>query len=295
MGSQAGKTVFITGANSGIGFQAAREFARHGARVLLGCRSVERGNAARDRIVTEQPGAQAGVAELDMASLASIRSFAETYAGGGERIDVLINNAGVMALPTRELTRDGFERQFGTNHLGHFALTGLLMPALRRAPAARVVTVASLAHRNGKMEWDNLQGERRYSAWGAYNASKLANILFARELDRRAREAGSGLVSVAVHPGVSGTNIAAYGKDLKTRLFRIFGPMVVQSDAMGALPTLYGATAEVHGGEYIGPDGFGEMRGYPKVVQPRSQALDEQSGRRLWSVSEELTGVGYSL
>jgi NAD(P)-dependent dehydrogenase (short-subunit alcohol dehydrogenase family) len=294
MGSQAGRTVLITGANSGIGYQAARELARHGAQVLLGCRSVTKGQAARERILSELPGAQVAVVELDMASLASIRGFAGAFVGSGARLDVLVNNAGVMALPARELTVDGYERQFGTNHLGHFALTGLLMPALLAAATPRVVTVASLAHRNGKMEWDNLQGERSYSPWGAYNASKLANILFARELDRRAREAGSRLVSVAVHPGVSATNIAANGTDLKTRVFKLFGPLMVQSDAKGALPTLYAATVPgVQGGEYIGPDGFGEMGGYPQVVQPKPQALNEQDGRKLWSVSEALTGVVY--
>lgn len=294
MGSQAGRTILITGANSGIGYQAALELARHGATVLLGCRSAAKGEAARQRIVQEVPGAAVEVVLLDMASLASIRSFAEAFVSSGARLDGLINNAGVMALPTRELTADGFERQFGTNHLGHFALTGRLMTALLRAEAPRVVTVASLAHRDGKMVWDDLQGERGYTPWGAYNASKLANILFARELDRRAREAGSRLLSVAVHPGVSRTNIADYGTDFKSRMLRMFGGMLMQSDAMGALPTLYAATsAEVRGGTYIGPDGMGELKGYPKVVTPRPQALKEADGRRLWSVSEELTGVKY--
>ncbi len=291
---QAGKTVLITGANSGIGFQTARELARHGAHVLMGVRDLSKGEAARKKIVAEQPGAQVELVALDIASVASIRGFAGEFSASGTRLDVLVNNAGVMALPKREQTPDGFERQFGTNHLGHFALTGLLMPALLAAPAPRVVTVASLAHRNGKMEWDNLQGEKSYTPWGAYNSSKLANILFARELDRRAREKGSKLLSVAVHPGVSTTNISNYGTDLKTTLFRLFGRFFVQNDEMGALPTLYAATAaEVHGGEYIGPDGRGEMGGYPKVVQPRPQALDEQAGRRLWDVSEQLTGVVY--
>jgi NAD(P)-dependent dehydrogenase (short-subunit alcohol dehydrogenase family) len=209
-------------------------------------------------------------------------------------LDVLVNNAGVMALPKREQTADGFERQFGTNHLGHFALTGLLMPALLKAQAPRVVTVASLAHRNGKMEWDNLQSEKSYSPWGAYNMSKLANILFARELDRRAREAHSKLMSVAVHPGISKTNIAAPGTDFKSRFVKLLGGLLFQNDEMGALPTLYAATApEAQGGEYIGPDGRGEMGGHPKVVQPRPQALDEQAGRKLWTVSEQLTGVVY--
>lgn len=294
MPPQTGKTVLITGANSGIGFQAARELARHGAQVLLGVRDVTKGEAARSKILAETPQAQVAIVPLDMASLASIRGFAGDFVSSGNRLDVLVNNAGVMALPKREQTTDGFERQFGTNHLGHFALTGLLMPALLRAETPRVVTVASLAHRNGKMEWDNLQAEKSYSAWGAYNMSKLANILFARELDRRAREAHSRLVSVAVHPGVSQTNISAHGTDLKTTIFRIFGGLFVQNDEMGALPTLYAATApEIQGGQYIGPDGRGEMGGYPKVVQPKPQALNEADGRRLWQVSEELTGVVY--
>jgi len=294
MPPQAGKTVLVTGANSGVGFQAARELARHGAQVLLGVRDVAKGEAARQRILAESPQAQVAIVPLDMASLASIRGFAGEFVSSGAKLDVLVNNAGVMALPKREQTADGFERQFGTNHLGHFALTGLLIPALLRAQAPRVVTVASLAHRNGKMEWDNLQSEKSYSPWGAYNMSKLANILFARELDRRTREAHSKLMSVAVHPGVSQTNISAHGTDLKTTLFRIFGGLFVQNDEMGSLPTLYAATEPgVQGGQYIGPDGRGEMGGYPKVVQPRPQGLDEQAGRRLWTVSEQLTGVVY--
>jgi NAD(P)-dependent dehydrogenase (short-subunit alcohol dehydrogenase family) len=291
---QAGKTVLITGANSGIGFQAALELARHGAQVHLGVRDTTKGETARNRILAELPQAQVSIAPLDMASLASIRTFAGEFLASGAKLDVLVNNAGVMALPKREQTVDGFERQFGTNHLGHFALTGLLIPALLAVPSPRVVTVASLAHRNGKMEWDNLQSEKSYSPWGAYNMSKLANILFARELDRRAREAKTKLVSVACHPGISITNIAQYGTDFKSRFVKAVGGMIFQDDAKGALPTLYAATAaEVQGGQYIGPGGFGEMGGYPKVVQPRPQALDEQAGRRLWTVSEQLTGVVY--
>lgn len=294
MAPQTGKRVLITGANSGIGFQAARELARHGAHVLMGVRDIGKGETARKKIVADVPQAEVELVPLDMASLASIRAFAGEFTASGARLDVLVNNAGVMALPKREQTPDGFERQFGTNHLGHFALTGLLMPSLLGAPAPRVVTVASLAHRNGRMEWDNLQGEKSYSPWGAYNMSKLANILFARELDRRARETGSKLVSVAVHPGISVTNIAGPGSDFKSRFMRMFGRFLFQNDEKGALPTLYAATApEVQRGQYIGPDGRGEMGGYPKVVQPRPQALDEQAGRRLWTVSEELTGVVY--
>jgi NAD(P)-dependent dehydrogenase (short-subunit alcohol dehydrogenase family) len=294
MTPQAGKTVLVTGANSGIGFQTARELARHGARVLLGVRDVAKGEAARQRILAELPQAQVSVVALDMASVASIRGFAGEFVASGAKLDVLVNNAGVMALPKREQTAEGFERQFGTNHLGHFALTGLLMPALLKAETPRVVTVASSAHRNGRMEWDNLQGEKSYSPWGAYNMSKLANILFARELDRRAREAHSKLMSVAAHPGVSRTNIAAPGTDFKSRMARLIGPLLFQNDEMGALPTLYAATAaEMQGGQYIGPDGRAEIGGYPKVVQPRPHALDDQAGRRLWTVSEQLTGAVY--
>jgi NAD(P)-dependent dehydrogenase (short-subunit alcohol dehydrogenase family) len=291
---QTGKTVLITGANSGIGYQAALELARHGAHVLMGVRSRAKGEAALARLLREAPRASAEIVELDMASLASIRRFAEGYAGP---LDVLVNNAGVMALPTRELTEDGFERQFGTNHLGHFALTGLLMPKLLAASAPRVVTVSSLAHRNGTMDFDNLQSEKSYVPWDAYNQSKLANLLFARELDRRVRAAGLSLRSIPVHPGISRTSIIDNGPgggSLKMVMLKILSPLITQDDAAGALPTLYGATApEAKGGEYIGPDGFQAFRGSPTVEQPRPQALDEAAGKRLWSVSEQLTGVVY--
>lgn len=295
--TQAGKTMLVTGANSGIGYQAALELARHGAYVILGCRSAAKGAAAVEQLRRDAPGANAELAVLDMASLASIRAFAAEFLRREMPLDVLINNAGVMALPQRELTDDGFERQFGTNHLGHFALTGLLMPALLRARTPRVVTVASLAHRNGRIDFNNLQSEHSYKPWEAYNASKLANILFARELDRRAREAGWPLISVAVHPGVSRTNIISNGPGatgLKAKVLNLVGPILMQSEAMGALPTEYAATMPgVQGSTYYGPDGFKEIKGYPKVVQPRLQALDEATGRKLWQVSEQLTGVVY--
>ena len=232
-----------------------------------------------------------------MASLASIRAFAAAFAARNIPLDLLINNAGVMALPHRELTADGFERQFGTNHLGHFALTGLLLPQLLAAPAPRVITVASIAHRNGKIDFDNLQSERSYKPWDAYGESKLANILFAKELDRRARAAHSKLISIPVHPGVSTTNIFANGpgdKSVKAIAVKLLAPVFMQADDAGALPTLYAATSpEAKGGEYIGPDGFMEMKGSPKVVQPRPNALDQAVAQRLWTVSEELTGVSY--
>ncbi len=294
--SQAGKKTLITGANSGIGYQAARELARHGAQVVLGVRDAAKGAAALARLQAEVPGAMAEVALLDMASLASIQAFARGFQGP---LDLLINNAGVMALTNRETTVDGFERQFGTNHLGHFALTAQLMDALKQTPAPRVVTVSSLAHRNGKIAFDDLQSERKYVPWDAYNASKLANLLFALELDRRARAAGLPLRSIPVHPGVSRTNIFENGPgtaDLKARVVSLLSPILFQNDEMGALPTLYAATApEAEGGQYIGPDGFMAFKGYPTVEQPRPQALDEATAKRLWDVSEQLTGVVFTV
>ena len=297
MPSQAGKTALITGANSGIGYQTALELARHGAHTLLGCRSESKGAAALEKLLREVPGAAAELVLLDMASLASIRNFAERYVAAARPLDILVNNAGVMALLKREETVDGFERQMGTNHLGHFALTGLLLPALQRGPASRVVTVASLAHRNGRIDAANLQGERNYKPWDAYNASKLANILFANELERRARAAGLNLLSVAVHPGISRTSILENGPgtgDLKSKVINLIAPLLMQDDVMGALPTEYAATMpNVRGGEYIGPDGLAEFKGYPKVVQPRAHALDAGLARQLWEASEKLTGITY--
>ena len=297
MPSQTGKTIMVTGANGGIGYQAALEFARHGATVWLGCRDRAKGEAALGRIQQQVPEARVQLAFIDLASLQSVRTFAKDYLAQQPSLDVLVNNAGVMALKERRLTVDGFEQQFATNHLGHFALTGLLLPALQAAPAARVVTVASLAHRGGAMAWDDLQEEHGYEGWKAYNQSKLANILFARELERRARAHGLSLISNPVHPGISRTNIFENGPGtdtLKARIVRLLAPVMTQDDAMGALPTEYAATAPgVQGGEYIGPNGFQEFRGYPKVVQPRPQALDQASAERLWKVSEELTGVSY--
>lgn len=295
--SQGGKIVLVTGANSGIGFQTAVELARHGAQVLVGSRDASKGAAALERLKREVSGTTVEVLPLDVASLESIRSVAQRINESGKPLDTLINNAGVMALPKRELTADGFERQFGTNHLGHFALTGLLVPALLRSSAPRVVTVSSLAHRNGKIKWDNLQSERSYVPWDTYNASKLANLLFALELERRARAAGSKLISIPVHPGVSRTSIFANGpgkRDPKSIILGLLGGLITQDDAHGALPTLYAATAsEAKGGEYIGPDGMGALKGYPAVEQPRPQALDESVAKKLWTVSEELTGVTY--
>ncbi len=295
--SQQGRTALITGANSGIGYQAALELARHGAQVLLACRSQAKGEAAATRIRQQAANASVEPVLLDLASLASIRSFAADYLASGRPLDLLINNAGVMALQQRKTTADGFELQFGTNHLGHFALTGLLVPALLAAPAPRVITVSSIAHKKGRMNFDDLQGERSYKPWPAYSQSKLANLLFALELDRRAKAQHSKLISTPVHPGVSRTSIIANGPgtaDLKSKLTTLFASFIMQSDTAGAWPTLYAATdPSIHGGEYIGPDGLLEFKGSPTRVQPTAEALDPDAARTLWAISESLTGVQY--
>jgi NAD(P)-dependent dehydrogenase (short-subunit alcohol dehydrogenase family) len=295
--SQAGKLAIVTGATSGLGFETAIGLAQAGADIIVASRDESHGRWAVGKIRPLAPASLLRFEKLDLANQTSIAEFVRRIERLDQPVDLLVNNAGVMALPERQITEDGFERQFGTNHLGHFALTGLLAPALEKAGSSRVVTVASLAHRNGKIEWDNLQSERSYVPWNAYNASKLANILFAKELDRRARKAGLPLVSVAVHPGISRTSIFENGPgtgNLKAKIVALLAPVLTQDDAMGALPTEYAATApEVKGGEYIGPDGMGEFKGYPKVVNPRPQALDVAVAERLWQESERLTGVSF--
>ena len=289
---QGGRVAIVTGASSGLGLVTARELARAGARVVLTSRSVEKGRSAAARIASSVPGADVQPAVLDLADLESVRAFA---ADAPDRVDLLINNAGVMAAP-RRLTKDGFESQFATNHLGHFALTGLLLGRLLAASAPRVVTVSSTMHRGGTIDFDDLQSERKYSRWGAYSQSKLANLMFCFELQRRAVEADSALRSMAAHPGYAATNLQAAGTDrFYERWFMAIGNrLFAQSAEMGALPTLYAATfPDLPGGTYVGPGGRSEQRGYPKVVSAAGKAYDEQAWRRLWEVSETLTGVRY--
>ena len=291
---QSGRTVVVTGANSGIGFAAARELARRGAHVVLAVRDRARGEAALGRIRSAAPDARAEVAHLDLADLGSVRAFAEQAPAP----DVLVNNAGVMTIPLRR-TAEGFEMQFGTNHLGHFALTGLLLPRLLERPEPRVVTVSSVLHRIGRIDFEDLQSERGYKRWGAYGQAKLANLLFALELDRRARAAGTALRSLAVHPGYAATNLQLApaqmeGAALRERLTRAANRVLGQSADAGALPTLFAATVpELPGGLFIGPDGPGEMRGHPRPTQPNRAARDPEVAARLWEVSEQLTGVTY--
>ena len=292
---QAGRTAVVTGANSGLGRVAAQGLAAAGADVVLACRNTEKGEAAASSIRAAAPTATVTVEALDLASLASVRDFAERFAAGRDGLDLLINNAGVMAPPRRE-TADGFESQFGTNHLGHFALTGLLLGRMQGREDARVVTVSSTAHKMGKIAFDDLQRQRRYFRWTAYGQSKLANVLFARELDKRLRAAGSTVKSLAAHPGYSATNLQSASPPFLDRAVMVVtNRLLAQSAEMGALPELYAATRpNLDGGLFIGPDGFEEQRGYPKVVSPVRAGRDEATAARLWEVSEELTGVSYA-
>ncbi|CAM3621832.1 oxidoreductase [Nocardiopsis gilva] len=294
---QDGRVAVVTGANSGIGYETARVLASLGARTVLACRDPERGGQALDRLRSEVPGAKAELARLDLASLASVRGFATTLSA--ERVDLLINNAGVMALPHRT-TADGFEMQFGTNHLGHFALTGLLLPRLLAADAPRVVTVSSGLHQLGRIDFGTPHAPDRYRKWGAYNRSKLANLLFSGELHRRAERAGTNLRSSASHPGVATTNLSAVGPTLEGRarigelMVRSVG-IVGQSELAGALPTVRAAVdPSVPGDAYIGPTGFFGVRGAPRFCRRSRAARDHADAARLWDLSEELTGVTYA-
>ena len=291
---QGGRTAVVTGANSGLGLVTARELARAGASVVLACRNVRKGEAAAGEIRAAVPGARLQVAELDLSSLASVREFAGTPEVG--ELAVLINNAGIMMTPQHQ-TADGFELQFGTNHLGHFALTGLLLERLGRAEDARVVTLSSLEHKSGHVHFDDLQLIHGYAPRKAYRQSKLANAVFGLELDRRLRAAGSTVVSVLAHPGYSDTNLQSTGPTGIMKAFLAVGNRLFAQDAeQGALPTLYAATAPgVQGGDYYGPDGFQELRGRPTKVKVIAEARDPAVGRRLWEISEELTGVEYGL
>ncbi len=289
---QAGRTAIVTGANSGLGLVTAIELARHGAQVVVAARSTGKGEAAAQEIRAAAGGPEPRALALDLASLESVRDFAREF--DGERVHLLVNNAGVMMTP-RQTTSDGFELQLGTNHLGHFALTGLLLDALRRSDSGRVVTLSSNEHRGGRIDFDDLQLERNYSPRASYRRSKLANAVFAVELDRRLRAAGSPVISVFAHPGYSATSLQSSGPTgLLKGLLAVSNRLMAQSAERGALPTLYAATAPgVAGGDYYGPDGRGEFRGFPKKVEAIPDAHDPAIGKRLWEVSEELTGVRY--
>lgn len=292
------RVIVVTGANGGLGFATSRALARHGAHVIMACRSVEKAAAAVQRIEDESPAGRVEPWALDLASLASIEAFAERLAAQHDELYALCNNAGVMALP-RRVTADGFEMQLGTNHLGHYALTGRLLPLLLAAEGSRVVTVSSMMHRMGRIDFDDLQGERHYRKWAAYSQSKLANLLFTYELQRRLSAAKVELIAVAVHPGYSDTNLQTEaarmtGSAIAGRIMAAATRVAAQSPEMGALPSLFALTADdVHGGDFIGPGGLMQIWGYPAKVEPAPVAKDPELASRLWAVSQQLTGVRY--
>ncbi len=288
---QTGRVAIVTGSNTGLGYETALVLADRGARVVLAVRDTEKGKAAAARIVGASPRAEVTVQPLDLGSLQSIRTSAEELKAAYPRIDLLINNAGVMYVSPRQTTKDGFEMQFGTNHLGHFALTGLLLENLLPVDGSRVVTVSSVGHRiRAAIHFDDLQWERSYNRVAAYGQAKLANLMFTYELQRRLGGHDEPTIALAAHPGLSDTEL---GRHLPAPVRPLYS-LISQGSAKGALSTLRAATdPAAHGGQYYGPDGLGESSGHPKVVQSSKQSHDQDIQGRLWTVSEELTGVSY--
>ena len=290
---QGGRTAVVTGANSGIGFEAATVLAQRGAHTVLACRDTGKAEAAAARMTAAAPGASVSVVRLDLASLDSIRAAADQLLAAHERIDLLINNAGLM-WPAYGKTADGFELQFGTNHLGHFAFTGLLLAAMLPVPGSRVVTVSSNGHRAGRIDFADLQSERHYGRMSAYAQSKLANLMFTYELQRRLAAAGAPTAALAAHPGVAFTELTRNLPGVLQSTYPAVGGLFTQSAAMGALPTLRAATdPAAAGGEYFGPAGLAQVKGYPVRVSSTARSRDQAAQQRLWAESERLTGVTY--
>ena len=298
MGDLSGRTALVTGANSGLGLESARALAAAGARVLLACRDEHRAREAEEAVAAEAAGAAPEVVRLDLADLDSVSEAAEDVAARVDRLDILLNNAGVMAIPLRR-TAQGHEAQLGTNHLGHFALTGRLLPVLLAAEQPRVVTTSSFMHHMGRMRWDDLDWQRGYRKWDAYGQSKLANLLFTFELDRRARAASSALVATAAHPGYASTALQRRGPEMSGNkamalAMRVANAAVAQPPEGGALPQLHAAVApDVEGGDYLGPGGPFQLRGSPRKVRAAKRAYRQADGQRLWHASEEMTGISY--
>jgi len=288
--SQAGRLAVVTGANAGLGFESARRLCHAGAKVILACRSQGRGEAAVKRILEEKPAGSALFRPLDLAQLESVKAFAESFHRGEAPIDLLLLNAGVMTPPTREETADGFELQFGVNHLGHFALVAQILRSL--SEEARITVVSSMAHRGGRIDLEDLQWIKRpYSRWGSYGQSKLANLLFAAELQRRLRLGERHIKVSAAHPGWTATELQR-----NSTFFRVLNPLMAMKPAQGALPSLHALTCqELQGGEYLGPRGFKEMRGNPKIVGRSKEAQDPEMARLLWERSEALVGLKFDL
>lgn len=291
-----GKVIIVTGANSGIGFEATRQFALKGAHTILACRNMEKAQVALAKIQAEFPNAQAEIIQLDLASLKSIHEFTLAFKAKYNRLDVLLNNAGIMMVPYKR-TEDGFESQVGTNHLGHFALTGLLIDILEKTPGSRVVNISSGGHRMGIMDFDNLMYAKGkdYSRTGAYGRSKLSNLLFTYELERRLEANGANPIAVAAHPGLSETHLSDHFFGGRLKIFsHAFMKLMAQSAEMGALPGIRAAVdPQARGGQYYGPNGQRERKGYPVLAQSNQASHDEADARHLWQVSEELTGVYY--
>lgn len=289
---QTGRTVVVTGANSGLGYLTSLELATRGARVIMTVRDPEKGRQAGARILGMRPKGSVEMRQLDLANLDQVKAFADQLLTAGTHIDVLVNNAGIM-MPPYSRTRQGHELQFGVNHLAHFALTGLLLPLMLGGRDSRVVTISSDLHRRGRIQFDDLAGRRNYGRIAFYAQSKFANVLFALELDRRLRAAGLPLKSLLAHPGYAATNLQMSGPSGILKLFMRFGNrFLAQPAEMGVLPQLFAAAArEAVSGQFIGPDGLNEMKGHPTIVQPVDAARDESLARRLWELSEALTGV----
>ena len=290
VGDQAGRTFLVTGANTGLGFETAKVLAARGGRVVMACRSRDKAESARDAILAETPGAGLRIVDLDLGDLASVRAAAEAVAD--EAIDVLVNNAGLM-MPPLQRTADGFEAQFGVNHLGTFALTGLVLPQMLEREGSRVVITSSNAHKSGQIDFRDPQAERSYGRWSRYSMSKLANLLHQQELQRRLEAAGASTIAVACHPGAAATELSRHMPGPIGMLTPLARPFL-NSAAEGAYPTLAAATsAQVKGGDYLGPDGIGEWSGKARHVQPSRRARDQRLAERLWDLSRRATGVTY--
>jgi NAD(P)-dependent dehydrogenase (short-subunit alcohol dehydrogenase family) len=298
MSSQEGRVAIVTGANSGLGYYTAKGLASKGAEVIMACRNVAKAETAVEKMLREIPNAKLKIMELDLSELSSVHRFVQNFAAEYKKLDLLINNAGIMAIPFRK-TADGFEMQFGINHLGHFALTGQLIEFLNSTPSSRIVVVSSLAQKAGRIDFDHLNSERKYRKWAAYGRSKFANLLFMLELSDRIRSNDKGMMAVAAHPGYAASNLLEKGPEMNDRKWLIkaghfANKIAAQSTEMGALPTLYAATSEeVINGGFYGPAGLGGMRGYPTQANPKNTRITKQLKIDLWSHSEELTGVSF--
>lgn len=296
IGDLKGKMVIVTGGASGIGFSASEVLASRGADLVIAVRNTLKGEKAAEKIRAKQAASSVTVMHLDLGDLASVKQFATEFSSRFDRLDLLINNAGVM-VPPHTKTKDGFELQFGTNHLGHFALTAHLLPMVMATPLSRIVTVSSIAARRAKINFANLDGSKGYSPMPFYRQSKLSNLLFAIELQNRLERAGSSAISVACHPGISVTNLLSRGSGKETgAVMKWIMGIVAQPADRGALPTLYAAThPDLRGGEYIGPDGPGNTKGYPVLNSDPAKLFDQALATRLWDVSEKLTGVRFPI